>query len=44
MQGKKRDWVIHPPDPNAAKIWIPDEDVGNYHLDENRISRRKSKI
>lgn len=36
MPKKKRDWVIHPPDPEAEKIWIPEEDIHNYLLDENR--------
>jgi CRISPR-associated protein (TIGR03986 family) len=36
MPKKKRDWVIHPPDPKAEKIWIPEEDLRNYRLDENR--------
>lgn len=36
MPKKKRDWVIHPPDPKAAKIEIPENDLRNYRLDENR--------
>ncbi len=36
MPKKKRDWVIYPPDQNATKIWIPEDDIRNYRLDENR--------
>jgi CRISPR-associated protein (TIGR03986 family) len=36
MPNKKRDWVIHPADKQTAKIAIPETDLRNYLLDENR--------
>ncbi len=43
MPGKKRDWIINPPDNSVKKILVPQEDIQAYNMDVNRYEDKAKK-
>lgn len=43
MQGKKRDWLINPPDSPTKRIPVPEKDVLAYNMDDNRYEDKNKR-